>query len=170
MRQFSALRPQDVLVLLKLVLLTENEWKQLDLVNTLGISPSEISHSLERLRLSRLANEKKRKALRANALEFLLYGVKYSFPAKFGPMELGVVTAHSAPPLNSRIQSIEKIVWPHPKGNVRGQALYPIYPSAVEAAMRDPELHEMLALLDALRIGRARERKIATQELEKRLS
>lgn len=104
MREFSALRSQDVLVLLKLLLLEGTEWKQLDLVNQLGISPSEISHSLERLKISHLIGEDKRNVLRGNALEFLLYGVKYSFPARFGPTELGVVTAHSAPPLNSKIK------------------------------------------------------------------
>ncbi|MCB0319807.1 MAG: hypothetical protein KDD60_02705, partial [Bdellovibrionales bacterium] len=170
MREFNALRSQDVLVLLKLLLLEGKEWKQLDLVNELAISPAEISHSLERLRISHLINEDKRSIQRGNALEFLLYGVKYSFPARFGPVELGVVTAHSAPPLNTKIKSKEKLVWPHPEGDVRGQVLYPIYSSVVEAARKDAELHVLLALLDAIRIGRARERDLAKKELEKRLS
>jgi len=35
--------------------------------------------------------------------------------------------------------------------------------------MRDPQLYELLALLDALRDGRARERALAAKELGSRL-
>jgi hypothetical protein len=38
-----------------------------------------------------------------------------------------------------------------------------------EAALRDPALYEKLALVDALRDGRVRERKLAEQELKKLL-
>jgi len=35
--------------------------------------------------------------------------------------------------------------------------------------MKDPSLHELLALVDALRVGRAREKELALKELKKRL-
>ena len=60
-------------------------------------------------------------------------------------------------------------VWPDPEGTVRGQAVKPLYPSAVAAAGRDPQFYDLLALVDVLRLGRARERKMAEVELEKRL-
>jgi hypothetical protein len=44
----------------------------------------------------------------------------------------------------------------------------PLYSSVPEAALRDTKLHELLALTDALRVGRAREREIAIFELNKR--
>ncbi len=47
--------------------------------------------------------------------------------------------------------------------------LKPIYETVPAAAQRDPSLHEMLALVDALRIGRARERAMAEKELARRL-
>jgi hypothetical protein len=37
------------------------------------------------------------------------------------------------------------------------------------AALKDPALHQLLALVDALRVGRAREREIANGELTRRL-
>ena len=61
------------------------------------------------------------------------------------------------------------IVWPHPEGDVRGESLEPLYPSAVDAARRDQVLYECLALVDALRIGRAREKKLAIDFLGARL-
>ena len=36
------------------------------------------------------------------------------------------------------------------------------------AALKDKKLHELLALVDALRVGRARERELAIIELKKR--
>jgi hypothetical protein len=41
---------------------------------------------------------------------------------------------------------------------VRGIVLEPLHPVVPEAALRDPQLGEALALFDAIRIGNARER------------
>jgi hypothetical protein len=60
-------------------------------------------------------------------------------------------------------------VWPDPEGSTRGVAFEPLYPTVPQAARRDPALYELLALVDAVRDGRARERKIAEKELVKRL-
>jgi hypothetical protein len=43
-----------------------------------------------------------------------------------------------------------------------------LYPSVVDAALRDPDLHQGLALVDAVRIGRARERKLAIELLRRK--
>jgi hypothetical protein len=60
-------------------------------------------------------------------------------------------------------------VWPDPEGRVRGYALEPLYGSVPGAAKRDPSLYVLLALVDAIRCGRARERALAEKELLKRL-
>jgi hypothetical protein len=61
-------------------------------------------------------------------------------------------------------------VWPDSDGTRQGAAVEPLYRSVPIAAKNDPALYDLLALVDALRIGRARERKFAEQELERRLS
>lgn len=76
-------------------------------------------------------------------------------------------TAHSASPLKELIQSEEQFVWPYGKGKVRGQAIMPLYASAPEAALKDDKLHQLLALVDALRVRRAREKALAVIELKK---
>ena len=53
--------------------------------------------------------------------------------------------------------------------NQRGVTVEPLYKTAPAAALRDPFLYELLALIDALREGRARERKLAEKELIDRL-
>lgn len=102
-------------------------------------------------------------------MDFLQYGITYVFPQKPGPMVKGVPTAHSAAPLDKVIRSQEPYVWPSAKGKLRGEGIVPLYPSVVDAALRDPALHELLALVDALRVGRAREKEIAIEELKNRI-
>src|SRR5690606_34133084 len=103
-------------------------------------------------------------------LEFLQYGIAYSFPVKPGPVVRGIPTAHSAPPLNNLIVSNgEEYVWPSATGLMRGQAISPLYKNAVKAVRGNNELHELLSLVDALRVGRVREKQLAIEELKKRL-
>lgn len=83
----------------------------------------------------------------------------------------GLEPAHAAPPLKELLADASEPppVWPHPNGTARGPSLAPLFPSAPGAALEDPALYELLALFDALRAGRAREREMATRLLEERL-
>ena len=60
-------------------------------------------------------------------------------------------------------------VWPSADGKEQGMSFSPLYRTAALAALRDSAFYEYLVLADALRDGRARERKIAEGELHKRL-
>ena len=60
-------------------------------------------------------------------------------------------------------------MWPFAEGKERGISFEPLYKSAASAALRDPPFYEYLALADALRDGRTRERKYAEEELHRRL-
>ena len=60
-------------------------------------------------------------------------------------------------------------VWPWPNGDTRGVGLEPLYKSVPRAALRDPALYQLLALVDAIRDGRARERNLAERDLVDRL-
>jgi hypothetical protein len=101
-----------------------------------------------------------------NLAEFAVHGAKYAFAADRLPVAAGVPTSHSAPAFAGVFApGSEDWVWPHPQGSVRGQGLAPLHPSVPFAAMRDPRLYEMLALFDALRVGRARERGMALRRL-----
>ena len=44
----------------------------------------------------------------------------------------------------------------------------PLYRSVPQAASNDPELYALLSLIDAIRVGRMREQRLAIDELEKR--
>lgn len=101
-----------------------------------------------------------------NLAEFAVHGAKYAFPADKLPVSVGVPTSHSAPAFAGVFApGSDDWVWPHPNGTVRGQGVEPLHPSVPFAAMQDAKLYEMLALFDALRVGRARERGMALKRL-----
>jgi len=101
-----------------------------------------------------------------NLAEFAVHGAKYAFPADKLPVSVGVPTSHGAPAFAGVFApGSDDWVWPHPNGTVRGQGLEPLHPSVPFAAMQDAKLYEMLALFDALRVGRARERGMALKRL-----
>jgi len=102
-----------------------------------------------------------------NLAEFALHGAKYAFPAVKLPLVVGVPTSHSAPAFGGVFApGSTDFVWPHPNGSVRGVGVEPLHPSVPFAAMQDAELYEMLALFDALRVGKARERGMALERLQ----
>lgn len=61
----------------------------------------------------------------------------------------------------------DPLVWPDAQGTVRGEGLMPLHPCVPGAALRNAALYELLALFDALRAGRARERGMAATRLQK---
>jgi predicted transcriptional regulator len=172
-REYSkcVLKPQDLLVVLKLASAKEGERTFPQLAAALGISASEAHAAVARLSKSGLVDESTRSVRKAALCEFLVHGVRYVFPPDWSGVTRGVPTSCAAPPLSAHFAVGDlPPVWPHPEGKVRGEGLAPLYASAPAAALRDPVLYEWLALTDAVRAGRARERQLATKELERRLA
>jgi hypothetical protein len=169
MKKHSGLRPHDIVILLKMATKSNKPMLMKDLAVELGISASEVSESIHRSILAGFVSADKQKLMKSALLEFLQHGLKYVFPQKPGALVRGMATAHSAGPLNRIIQSEELYVWPFAEGKIRGQSIEPLHPSVPKACLQDLQLYELLALTDALRVGKNREQKIAIQELEKRI-
>jgi hypothetical protein len=169
MQKQPTMRPQDVVLLLKIITYENRPWFQVPISEELHMSQSEISEAVARNKFAGLLDPKGKKVRRLALMEFLQYGVAYVFPQQPGAIVRGIPTAHSAPPLNGIIQSTENYVWPAAKGKARGQSIVPLYPAVVEASLDDAALHELLALIDALRVGKAREKDIAIQEIRSRI-
>lgn len=170
------LKPQDLLVCLELHSRNDASWTYSELAGSLGISPSEANAAVNRathagLLAAPLARRGKPGVVRAALLEFLVHGVRYAFAASPGRIVRGMPTGHSAPPLDAMLQADgdPPLVWADAEGGVRGRSVEPLYPSVPGAARRNTALYELLALVDALRCGRSRERSLAADELEKRL-
>lgn len=168
------LKPQDLLVLLKLCILSQAEQPSYrQLASMVGLTKSEVGAVVRRLQSATLLREVQGslRPIREAAREFVVHGAPYSFPPIRGEITRGIATGWGAPVLRPHFvgDSGDGPVWPHPKGDARGPALYPLYPSVPEVALLDAELYELLALFDALRDGRARERKLAESMLLERL-
>ena len=166
------LKPQDVYVVLKIVSAGSLRAPYSVLALELGMSPSEVHACVKRAQSSRLLHDahlQHRPSLSALE-EFLLHGLQYVFPAERGGITRGVPTSYAAEPLRSLIapNSDPIPVWPYLEGTERGVAFTPLYKTAPMAALRDPSFHQYLALVDALRDGRVRERTLAAEELHRR--
>ena len=139
----------------------------------LVMSPSEVHGSVKRARASGLLHgpDLENRPNIGALEEFLTHGLKYVFPAERGELTRGVATSYGAAPLRGLIASNDDPipVWPYEEGKQRGVSLAPLYKTAPKAALRDEPFYELLVLADALRDGRARERKIAEAELHRRL-
>lgn len=197
------LKPQDLLVALKLVALGDERWTYARLASELGLSLSE-SHACVKRGLKSglllenhdlaLLDEPEREAVLSEQIyplrhrqrrrpaaevsdnpahhhprvlaDFVIYGARYVFVPERTPVTMGVPTSHSAPAFAGVFApGSDDYVWPHPNGKVRGLGIEPLHPCVPFAATQDAKLYEMLALFDALRVGRARERGMGRERL-----
>lgn len=185
------MKSQDIVILLKLISLQEQENEKGDerlgreaqgedpysvrsLEASLGISKTEVHASINRSLSSGLAIKDKDlgrvKPSRRNLYNFIIYGLKFVFPAKPGAMQRGIPTAFAAPMLeNSLISAGDYIyVWPFAEGRVMGQSVKPLFKSVPDAVQKDDRLYEYLALADAVRLGNQREAGLAGKLLSER--
>ena len=174
MQRQVALKPQDVVVALKISLSPMGaRITYAALSGQLALSASDLHLSAKRLKVAGLiaSNGDQLSAVRPSLAEFLVYGVKYAFPATYGPIAQGMPTAGAGPTLRRLLMANteEQFVWPHQSGSGRGPSLLPLYPNAPLAAQQDDELYNVLTCLDALRVGGAREREISVSEIRRAL-
>ncbi len=179
------LLPQDVVVVLKLAAGKFQPWSYARLGEELDMSASQVfasvaraeaSHLLDAFNVQSSPTRRGRGVLPepnvSNLKEFLIYGAKYAFPVRRGGPTRGMVTAEAAPPLSQHFPKAFPLppVWPFADGRARGIEFSPLYKNVPLSASKDRKLYELLALLDAIREGRTRERDLAVRELVRRLT
>ncbi len=166
------MKSQDVVVLLSLTLPDRRSLTYAGLAAELGLSQSEVHAAVQRNAVAGLLNLDDRRPLPGPAMEFLCHGLQYVFPAVRGEPTRGLPTAHAAPVMAGAFAATEELppVWPYAgEGAVRGITFEPLYGKVPIAAIKDRRLYDLLALADALRGGRARERRYAETEIGRRL-
>lgn len=163
------MKPQDVVILFKILALGEKDWTQSLLSSQLGISQSEISESIKRSKYSGLINSIDNNVNKRAFFDFIINGLKVVFPQRPGAVVRGIPTAHSAPFFQNKFFTEEQFVWPSAKGNVRGQAIIPLYKTVARAVENDQLLYQLLALAEIIRLGRSREKQMAIEMLEQHL-
>jgi len=173
------LKPLDIFILFALLrggrqpdLFDPKDWTYDDLSRALGIAKSETYRSLKRSASSHLFDMESRRVHKADLLEFVEHGIRYAFAVSPAESARGMATSWNAPGLEEHLvdDPLEKFVWPHPRGDARGRAIEPLHDAVIVAAANDEVLHTQLALCDAIRLGGARERKLAAKLLRESLS
>lgn len=167
------MQSQDVVVALKLALV--RSWPGVArLSESVGMSLSQVHRSLQRLSESRLYLESEKAIQRFHLVQFLVNGLPYVFPARLREVVRGIPTAWASPalqatPLGAITPDALPPVWPDPEGVVKGPAVKPLHAAVPRVVQTDSDLYALLALVDALRVGRVRERQMAEAEIQKRL-
>ncbi len=182
------MKSQDIGLLLKLISMQRREvgldgnvqelaqhYSVRALASETGISKSQISLALQRCFDVGLAKRDREHGIpRTNSkglFEFIVYGLRYVFPASLGRVSRGIATSLGAPVLEGQLMSAGELVpvWPAAKGNTKGQAVEPLFSSVTYAVQKDAELYALLALVDAIRLGLPRERSLAIEMIQQRL-
>lgn len=172
------LKAQDIVLLLKLLAEPKHlNWTQNQIASQLCLSTSEVNAGVKRLSQSGLLHIGLSKNLYQPVIdaceEFLISGVRYMFPAELSEYTRGIATSYAAPIFKNKIAIGQDPipVWPYAEGNQRGLSLKPLYSSVPKSIAQYPDqaFYDLLALIDALRQGRTRERNIAVKLLKTRL-
>lgn len=145
-------------------------WTQASLAAALHLPQAAVSRSMQRLEEVALVDRKQRTVRRSAAEGLFLHGVPFLLPVRLGPPTRGVATVHSAAPLQEAFVGDGVYVWPDEEGDAVGVSLAPLHAAVPRAAREHAALHDFLALVDAVRVGRVRERALAAQSLRARIA
>ncbi|HIP06905.1 MAG TPA: hypothetical protein EYG66_03425 [Mariprofundaceae bacterium] len=167
------LKEEDIYVGLKLVVLRNEPWSMQRIGESLGLSASRVHGAIHRLlKANLIRKDKGYKVISANLKEFLVHGIRFVFVPDIGEPCRGMPTASYAAPLNIDFFETNHLphVWPDAEGEVRGISFSPLCKHVPKGARSDAELYALLALVDAIRGGRARERNMAIEQIKQKLS
>lgn len=161
-----SLRPFDIAVALRLVLVPEDRYEPLAIA--LATSTSAVHRSVARLQHAGICGGGSRTVIAPALHEFLVYGARYAFPAVRGPEKTGLPTAGAHPELAAIFKDAtgQALVWPMEGGTTRGETLVPLFNGVTKVATRDARLHKMLACVDGIRVGTPAQRSAGSDLLQ----
>lgn len=165
------LGPVDVLVLLKLIAKGDEPWTQMQIASELSLSQSVVNRSLKNADRMGLYWPAKKRVNGRSLGDALIHGARYFLAPTLGSEVRGLGTAWVVPPLSNELASADAMppVWKDPMGDRRGMEIQPLHSNVPSAVRVDDRLYQLLALLDAIRIGGSRERSVASRLLKARL-
>lgn len=153
---------KDVLVILK-IRCSGGRGPYQALASDLGLSVGAVHQSVRVGLSAGLLGDKGHMVVKPAFREWVLYGVKYFFPLKILGVGRGLATGLSSAPFADAFHASAQMgwVWPDADGEVKGELVQPLAPAVPTAARRDVNLYQWLVVLDLLRGGGLREKKMA---------
>jgi hypothetical protein len=144
-----------------------------ELAGRLHVDHTLVHRALKRVEAAGLYASSSKKVNRANFEELMIHAGRFIAPAPLGELTRGMPAAWAAEPILAIIHQPTgepPPVWPDALGAVRGQALAPLHPAAVQAGQDSPALASLLSIIDSLRAGDVRVRKVAANSLHEALN
>lgn len=169
----SVLGATDIYVLAGALAADRESLTLRDLAAELYVDHTLVHRALKRAETAGLYRTSSKQVNRANFEDLMTHAGRFIAPARLGELTRGVPAAWAAEPISRIIrQSRQELppVWPDAQGSVRGQALEPLHPAAVDASQHTPALAKLLSIIDSLRAGDVRVRKVAAEELHRTLT
>lgn len=136
-----------------------------------GLGKTEVNTSINRsldVGLAKIRHKDQSISVNTKSLlEFIVYGIKYVFPVRATELVRGVPTSFAAPVMKNHLIAAGTAVpvWPDATASIMGHSVKPLYKTVPMAALNDSTLYGYLALVDAIRLGQARESTIAIKLL-----
>ena len=162
------LGPTDLYVLAGALAHEEGDWTLRELAATLQVDHTLVHRALKRAENANLYRTSTKQVNLASFEELTIHAARFIAPAPLGELTRGVPAAWAAEPIATTIRQPKSElppVWPDPLGAVRGQALQPLHSAAVRASPNTPRLASLLSIIDSLRAGDTRVRKVAAAAL-----
>lgn len=151
MRQNRVIKPQDVVILGKLI--SEKVWpSQKDIGDSLKLSQAEISHALKTLDQIGLISLTTKKINKLAVTEFITHGLKYIYPIEKKGTGRGMLIGPSSTTFKGRVQSDEyNYIWPDPNGNSKGIVVTPLLPELSNSVKENEILYTFLNVVEIFR-------------------
>jgi hypothetical protein len=165
------IKPQDLLVVIQAAAVRQR-WTVNLMAESLELPPATVHRSIMRCREMGLFSDDIARIDPYLVEEFLVHVVRFEFPPRWIGTSRGVPTAWSADPLKSVLRSdrtSDTVVWPLEAGRRSGRGLEPIHPNLVKFEKSNPEVYAWGTLVDAIRIGGARDKSAAKELLTLRI-
>lgn len=168
------LQPIDILVLLKMSVFEEDSGHKL--ASELAIPQPAVQDSIARLEAVQLVMryEGKRHVNCILARGFLAHATRWIAPAVPGAVLRGFPTSHAARLMRTKffagsepyvIAVFSDEESPPAELLAEGPSVEPIHPAVPRAISRDERLRDLITIVDAFRVGTARDRKVAAEVL-----
>jgi hypothetical protein len=158
------LSPTDIYVLTGVISSEQESWTLRGLAATLHVDHTLVHRALKRAENAGLYRASTKQVNLASFEELTIHAARFIAPARLGELTRGVPAAWAAQPVSAAIHQADSEpppVWPDALGTVRGQALEPLHPAAIQASQDVPELARLMSIIDSLRAGDARVREVA---------
>ena len=169
-RENKGVKPQDILLLSKLITLGEEQMRQIDLAIELDISQAEVANSLERLKRAGLIDDTKKRVNRLAAIEFFKHAIKFLFPIEYEAPSRGILIGPSAEFVKKAAKGKSDMIYivEDVNGKDMGLAIKPIYHSVAKVIRENDLMYRLLCSIDILRgLGGVRHKQVAESELTK---